>query len=498
MSNCESESDWSDAPELEEDETTICRSLFSLFEGSVEECLASDKRVFGWSLEELNIGEYDFIKVINYCRAKKFTEAPSKAALEGELKTDWDKDEFYKPVLSEDPFLMHQWTKDEDFMADNKNIKSTAADQSDVKRRQQEIQKLLEDTEIGQGRLNDGYFDSYADYGIHAEMLQDKARTEAYRNVILKNPHLFKDKVVVDVGCGTGILSMFAAQAGAKIVYALEMSEIAFDAIDVVRENGLADKVKIIKGKAEEIAATLPKADVVISEWMGYCCLYEGMLDTVLEVRDKVMKHGGHMMPGTAGLDFFAVSSESLWHTHRGFWDNVYGFKMKSLKARAHKESKVLEIKSSEVVSPMERLIEWNLNTCTKEDLSFSKPLYLESNIDGELHGIGCSFDCDMVKIADNETTNPYLVQLMGVSVDKSENAQETFVNVLSTSPYSTLTHWKQTFFMFEEPVKVTCGSAIEGTVKISRRRTNDRELEVFLKLECNGAEICNRKYSVS
>ena len=46
---------------------------------------------------------------------------------------------------------------------------------------------------------------------------------------------------------------MFAAQAGAKIVYALEMSEIAFDAIDVVRENGLADKIKIIKGKAEEI-----------------------------------------------------------------------------------------------------------------------------------------------------------------------------------------------------------------------------------------------------
>jgi len=44
---------------------------------------------------------------------------------------------------------------------------------------------------------------------------------------------LFKDKIVVDVGCGTGILSMFAAQAGAKIVYALEMSEIAFDAIDV-------------------------------------------------------------------------------------------------------------------------------------------------------------------------------------------------------------------------------------------------------------------------
>ena len=82
------------------------------------------KQVHDHFSDELKIGEYDFIKVINYCRTKKFTEAPSKAALEGELKAEWAKDEFYKPVLSDDPFLMHQWTKDEDFMSsgDNKNI----------------------------------------------------------------------------------------------------------------------------------------------------------------------------------------------------------------------------------------------------------------------------------------------------------------------------------------------------------------------------------------
>jgi len=47
-------------------------------------------------------------------------------------------------------------------------------------------------------------------------MIKDRVRTDAYRNSILKNPHLFKDKVVMDVGCGTGILSMFCAKAGAK------------------------------------------------------------------------------------------------------------------------------------------------------------------------------------------------------------------------------------------------------------------------------------------
>ena len=45
------------------------------------------------------------------------------------------------------------------------------------------------------------------------EMLKDKVRTLAYRRAILDNKHLFKDAVVLDVGCGTGILSMFGANA---------------------------------------------------------------------------------------------------------------------------------------------------------------------------------------------------------------------------------------------------------------------------------------------
>ena len=66
--------------------------------------------------------------------------------------------------------------------------------------------------------LQDYYFDSYAHFGIHEEMLKDEVRTLTYRNSMYHNKHLFKDKIVLDVGCGTGILSMFAAKAGAKHV----------------------------------------------------------------------------------------------------------------------------------------------------------------------------------------------------------------------------------------------------------------------------------------
>lgn len=55
------------------------------------------------------------------------------------------------------------------------------------------------------------------------EMLKDEVRTLTYRNSMYHNKHVFKDKVVLDVGSGTGILSMFAAKAGAKKVFGVSM-----------------------------------------------------------------------------------------------------------------------------------------------------------------------------------------------------------------------------------------------------------------------------------
>ena len=137
----------------------------------------------------------------------------------------------------------------------------------------------------------DYYFDSYAHFGIHEEMLKDEVRTRSYMNSIIQNPHLFKGKVVLDVGCGTGILCMFAAKAGAKAVIGVDCSSIIDQAKEIVRVNKLDHIVTLIKGKVEEISLPegIDKVDIIVSEWMGYFLFYESMLETVLVARDKFL-----------------------------------------------------------------------------------------------------------------------------------------------------------------------------------------------------------------
>jgi len=184
----------------------------------------------------------------------------------------------------------------------------------------------------------DYYFDSYAHHAIHEEMLKDEVRTRTYQLAILENRHLFQDKIVLDVGCGTGILSMFCIQAGAKHVYAVDCSSIIEQAEAIIERNGFSDRITLIRGKVEEVELPVEQVHVLVSEWMGYFLLYESMLDTVLFARDKWLVPAGIVFPDKATMYLCGIEDAAVKRDRIDFWDNVYGFDMTPIKEIALRE----------------------------------------------------------------------------------------------------------------------------------------------------------------
>ncbi|KAG8808856.1 Protein arginine N-methyltransferase 1 [Serendipita sp. 401] len=195
------------------------------------------------------------------------------------------------------------------------------------------------------------YADSYAHFGIHEEMLKDKVRTLSYRNAMYNSPNLFRGKTVLDVGCGTAILSMFAAKAGAKHVVGIDMSNIIDQAQKIIEANGFKNTITLVKGKLEDVELPIQQFDVIVSEWMGYFLLYESMLDTVLLARDKYLAPGGKMFPDKASIYIAAIEDQEYKEEKINFWDNVYGFDYSCLKEVALREPLVDTVDIKAVVT---------------------------------------------------------------------------------------------------------------------------------------------------
>ncbi|KAK8812260.1 hypothetical protein WA158_007494 [Blastocystis sp. Blastoise] len=298
----------------------------------------------------------------------------------------------------------------------------------------------------------DYYFDSYSHFGIHEEMLKDKVRTLSYRKAILDNKTLFKDKIVLDIGCGTSILSMFAAQAGAKHVYGIECSNIAYQAKEIVKENKLEDVVTIIQGKVEEVVLPVDKVDIIISEWMGYFLFYESMLETVLYAKEKWLVEGGLLFPNNAQLYLCAIEDGEYKDSKIAFWENVYGFKMSCIEELALYEPLVDTVQDEAIISDSDCIYDLNIDTVQSKDLDFNSPFHIEFSRNDTMHALVGYFD----------------IAFPG-------KKKVTF----STSPYAKETHWRQTVFYFRDSYDVSIGDSLEGTISVIRNKKNHRDLDV-------------------
>ncbi|KAI5797738.1 S-adenosyl-L-methionine-dependent methyltransferase [Geopyxis carbonaria] len=456
---------------------------------------AKEAHGFDWKTEVkyLGLDFYGRIKLVNYIRAC------TKAGTEPTLKDlAFSKDDKYlQPVLEDDTLLfsLDDEEEDEPLTAQDKvhDLEQKLADLSTQFAEYKEavsgsFAKRLDaatDEKPKESERDDDthYFTSYAYNEIHEIMLKDTVRTDAYRDFVYGNKHLFKDKVVLDVGCGTGVLSMFCAKAGAKKVISVDNSDIIDKCRANVFENKLDGVITCLRGKIEEVVLSVKQVDIIISEWMGYCLLYEAMLDSVLFARDRYLAPDGLMVPSECKILLSAVYDPEYMNDNINFWNHVYGFSMTAMKEKIKDDVDIIHLPADSLASEPVAFCHLPLHTVKVSDLKFTKPFELTIKQDIEsLDGFLIHFDNFFATSRDQVIPEDA----------KAETWQDTKGGVaFTTGPRGKVTHWRQGLLLNEDGKNASAkaGDVIKGEITYREEKENSRALEVEVSWEVSGAK---------
>lgn len=313
------------------------------------------------------------------------------------------------------------------------------------------------------------YFQFYSYLSQQQNMMQDYIRTCTYQTAILSNRVDFENKVVLDVGAGSGILSFFAAQAGAKTVYAVEASSISVHAKRLVEYNMVNNVIQVIEGKIEEVE--LPElVDIIISEPMGYMLYNERMLETYLHGK-KWLKPGGKMFPGRGDLHIAPFQDDPLYieqFSKANFWNQTsfHGVNLTSLQELSMEEYfrqpivdtfdiRICMAKSVRHVLDFEQAHETDLH-------QINIPVEFHMLESGTVHGLAFWFD----------------VGFFG--------SQRTVW--LSTAPTEPITHWYQVRCLLQQPLLAKAGQLLTGSVLMVANQRQSYDVTISLQIEGTGA----------
>lgn len=424
--------------------------------------------------------------MINFIRYKKISDPSQLFSADGTPL--WHNDEFMKPVGDYEPWMSYdfdqlnsgetaeldenakllrtiQELKDQlaQALEDKERMKEafkhllskeTAADLKDCTGTSSSVRNIKDGVASVSLENDSGYFESYSHFGIHHSMLSDKVRTESYRDAILKNSAVIKDKLVMDLGCGTSILSMFASQAGAKTVYAVDQSEIIYQAMEIAQTNNFSN-IKFVKGRLEDVEFPVEKVDVIVSEWMGYLLLFEGMLDSVIYARNNYLKPDGLLLPNRCTISLVGYGSQERYQNFVEFFQDVYSFNMKCMLKDILREGHVEKCDGADILTKPNVICDLDLMTC---DMNYSN----------------FSFDFNLEVTKTSRMTS--FVGYFDTFFDLPEKVS------FSTSPDSTPTHWQQVVFYLDEPVEVKAGDQLTGKFICRRDRKDLRSLNIEIR----------------
>lgn len=346
------------------------------------------------------------------------------------------------------------------------------------------------------------YFESYAHNGespffpmpsihltkpdIHETMLKDTIRTDAYRDFIYTNKHLFAGKVVLDIGCGTGILSMFCAKAGAAKVLAVDNSAILDKARENIFNNKLDHIITCIRGRIEDVTLPVDKVDIIVSEWMGYCLLYEAMLPSVFFARDRYLKPDGLLVPSHSSMWIAPVSDAEYVAENINFWRDVYGFDMRAMQRGIHTDCRMTVMPGSAVCGSASAFRMLDLHTAKVEDLVFEDKWQttLGDSVEA-LDGFLVWFDCFFGE-SRQEVVEPTLTAEEWVAAGKERVA-------FTTGPFKTETHWRQGLFLVDKEkakeIQVAPGKKLAGEIQYATPEGHARGLNIKITWGLEGGD---------
>ena len=134
----------------------------------------------------------------------------------------------------------------------------------------------------------------------HEALLRDTERNASLYRALEKTVN--KESAVLDIGSGTGVWAVAAAQMGAKRVVAIEQEPLLIDVIKrLATNNGVAGRVQVIQGDSRQIELD-QEFDVVISETIGHLVFDESIVSIMIDARKRFLKPAGILIPESVAL----------------------------------------------------------------------------------------------------------------------------------------------------------------------------------------------------
>lgn len=227
--------------------------------------------------------------------------------------------------------------------------------------------------------------------GYHGGMLADRVRTDSFRRAIAEVVR--PGDVVVDLGAGTGILSLFACEAGAARVYAIESGAVIGHAREICAANGVEDRVTLINASSYEV--TLPEqANVLVTETLWHFGLGEGIVGAVADARSRLLRPDARIVPRAVTLIVAPIESERAYAPIARWSENDYGVDLVALRRHAVNETHHADVDASELLSQPCSMTQIDLEVENERELD--SEVAFEAARDGTLHGLAGWFSATL------------------------------------------------------------------------------------------------------